>query len=65
MLLDESGPGGKTYDLAGRDAVGWDVPALASERAGRPIPYRPIADVEAEARPPRACGSASHPPLTK
>jgi NAD(P)H dehydrogenase (quinone) len=51
VLLDESGHEGKAYDLTAPDAVGWDdLAALASERAGKPIPFRPIDDAETEAR---------------
>ena len=51
VLLDDSGHEGKAYDLTGPDAVGWDeLAALASERAGKPIPFRPISAADAEAR---------------
>ncbi len=50
-VLLEDGHEGKVYDLTGQDAVTWtDLAALASERAGKPIAYRPIDDTEAEAR---------------
>lgn len=51
VLLDDDGHEGKVYDFTGHDAVTWhDLAALASERAGAPIAFRPIDDAEAEAR---------------
>lgn len=50
-VLVEDGHEGKTYDLTGDDAVGFDQLAeLASHRAGKPIAYRSINDAEAAAR---------------
>jgi NAD(P)H dehydrogenase (quinone) len=50
-VLVEDGHEGKVYDLTGPDAVGFaDLAELASRRAGKPIAYRPIDDVEAKAR---------------
>jgi uncharacterized protein YbjT (DUF2867 family) len=50
-VLVEDGHEGKVYDLTGHDAVMWEQLAeLASEHAGRPIPYRSIDDTEAAAR---------------
>jgi NAD(P)H dehydrogenase (quinone) len=50
-VLLEDGHEGKTYDLAGPDAISWsDLAQLASERAGKEIPFRPINDEEAAQR---------------
>jgi NAD(P)H dehydrogenase (quinone) len=50
VLLDD-GHEDKTYDFTGPDAISWsDLAALASERAGKQIPFRAIDDAEAEAR---------------
>jgi NAD(P)H dehydrogenase (quinone) len=50
-VLVEDGHEGRTYDLTGHDAVGFDQLAeLASQRAGKPIAYRLIDDSEAAAR---------------
>ena len=50
MLL-EDGHAGKTYDLVGPDAISsTDLAALASERAGKTIPFRSIDDAEAGQR---------------
>jgi NAD(P)H dehydrogenase (quinone) len=50
-VLLEDGHEGKAYDLTGPDAISWnDLAALASERAGTTIAYRPIDDAEAESR---------------
>jgi NAD(P)H dehydrogenase (quinone) len=51
VLLDATGHEGKTYDFTGPDAISWnDLAALASERAGKDIAYRPIDDAEAKER---------------
>ena len=50
-VLLEGGHEGKTYDLAGPDAISWaDLARLASERAGQEIPFRAISDEEAKER---------------
>jgi NAD(P)H dehydrogenase (quinone) len=50
-VLTEDGHEGKTYDLTGQDAASFaQLAELASERAGKPIAYRPIDDAEAQAR---------------
>jgi NAD(P)H dehydrogenase (quinone) len=50
-VLLEEGHEGRTYDLAGPDAIGWnDLAQLASERAGKEIPFRAIGDEEAAKR---------------
>jgi NAD(P)H dehydrogenase (quinone) len=50
-VLLEDGHEGKAYDFTGPDAISWnDLAALASERAGTTIPFRPIDDGEAEQR---------------
>jgi NAD(P)H dehydrogenase (quinone) len=50
-VLTEDGHEGKVYDLTGQDAVSWaQLAELASQRAGRPVPYRSIDDTEAAAR---------------
>lgn len=50
-VLTEDGHEGRTYDLTGPDAVSWtELAELASQRAGRPIAYRPIDDAEAQSR---------------
>jgi NAD(P)H dehydrogenase (quinone) len=50
-VLLEDGHEGKTYDLTGQDAVGWDdLAGLASERAGKKISFRSIDDEEARSR---------------
>jgi len=50
-VLTEGGHEGKVYDLTGHDAVSWaQLAQLASERAGKPIPYRSISEAEAKAR---------------
>src|SRR3954453_13006438 len=46
-VLVDDGHEGKVYDLPGSDAVRWEQLAeLASQRAGRPIPYHSIDDTE-------------------
>jgi NAD(P)H dehydrogenase (quinone) len=50
-VLLEDGHEGKAYDLTGPDAISWsDLAALASERAGKEIAYRPIDEAEAAER---------------
>jgi NAD(P)H dehydrogenase (quinone) len=50
-VLTEAGHEGKVYDLTGQDAVSWtQLAELASERAGKPIPFRSISEAEAKAR---------------
>jgi NAD(P)H dehydrogenase (quinone) len=50
-VLVEDGHEGKTYDLIGHDAVGFEQLAeLASHRAGKAIGYRSFNDTEAAAR---------------
>jgi NAD(P)H dehydrogenase (quinone) len=50
-VLLEDGHEGKTYDLAGPDAISWsDLAQLASDRAGTEIPFRTISDEEAGQR---------------
>jgi NAD(P)H dehydrogenase (quinone) len=50
-VLLENGHAGKTYDLTGPDAISWnDLAQLASERAGKEIPFRAISDEEAAQR---------------
>jgi len=60
-VLAEPGHAARTYELSGPDAIDWnDLAALASERAGRPIVYRPVfgdefaAKVAADGWPPAA-----------
>jgi NAD(P)H dehydrogenase (quinone) len=51
VLLDESGHEGKEYDFTGPDAISWaDLADLASERAGKDIPFRAIDEDEAQER---------------
>jgi NAD(P)H dehydrogenase (quinone) len=50
-VLTEDGHEREVYDLTGQDAVSWaQLAELASQRAGKPIPYRNIDDTEAAAR---------------
>ncbi|MFC4587013.1 NAD(P)H-binding protein [Sphaerisporangium corydalis] len=46
-VLAEPGHDGRTYELNGPDAIGWaDLAALASELAGKDIPYRDVPEEE-------------------
>jgi NAD(P)H dehydrogenase (quinone) len=57
-VLLEHGHDGKVYELTGPDTIGWrELAQIASERAGRPIAYRPIDDADAAERM-RAAGVA-------
>lgn len=50
-VLVGDGHEGNVYDLTGPDAVSFaDLAELASQRAGKAIPYRPIDDAEATER---------------
>jgi NAD(P)H dehydrogenase (quinone) len=50
-VLTEDSHEGRTYDLTGQDAVSWaQLAELASARAGKPVPYRQIDDIDAAAR---------------
>jgi NAD(P)H dehydrogenase (quinone) len=60
VLLDASGHEGKTYNLTAPDNASWhDLAQLASQRAGKPIPFRSIDDTEAHGRL-AAAGLAAH-----
>jgi NAD(P)H dehydrogenase (quinone) len=62
-VLLEDGHEGKTYDLAGPDAISFaDLAQLASERAGKEIPFRNIDDTEAQQRLEAAGLPAAHIP---
>jgi NAD(P)H dehydrogenase (quinone) len=62
-VLIEDGHEGKTYDLAGPDAITFsDLASLASERAGKEIPFRDIDEAEAQQRLEAAGLPAAHIP---
>jgi NAD(P)H dehydrogenase (quinone) len=62
-VLIEDGHEGKTYDLAGPDAISFaDLAQLASERAGKEIAFRNIDDTEAQQRLEAAGLPAAHIP---
>lgn len=50
-VLVEAGHAGRTYELSGPDAIGWDdLAALATTLRGSPVPYRNVPDEEFRAR---------------
>jgi NAD(P)H dehydrogenase (quinone) len=62
-VLIEDGHEGKTYDLAGPDAITFaDLAGLASERAGKKVLFRDIDEAEAQQRLEAAGLPAAHIP---
>jgi NAD(P)H dehydrogenase (quinone) len=60
-VLTEAGHDGRTYELTGPDAIGWqDLASLASRLAGREIRYRPTSGEECRAQ----WTAAGWPPAT-